>query len=219
MAKIWTVTDETADSNCYIIEQQKKVIVIDPNQEESLIHLMENQKWQVQDIFLTHEHCDHTQGLNSLRKYSGAPVIAQEECSKGIQDSVRNMSRIMGTYLYFRNGEKQAEEYEPFVCRAAEETFSKEKRWIFEGHEFRAVSLPGHTPGSSCLIMDKIILFSGDYLLPGEKTVTRLPGGSTEDYDKIAKPWFKSLPLGMRVYPGHGKPYLLNEEVMKQNGL
>lgn len=217
MAGIWTVTEKKTGSNCYIIEENQKVIVIDPNQEDRLKMLIDQHKWDVKEIFLTHEHCDHIKGLNSLRNYCNAPVVAQEECSKGMQDSVRNMSRIMGTYLYFKN--KVIEEYEPFVCGEADVTFLKERFWCFEGHELRAVSLPGHTPGSSCLILDKTRLFSGDYLLPGETAVTRLPGGNTEDYEEITKPKLRKFPLGMFVYPGHGECFSLNEEVMKQHGL
>ena len=154
-----------------------------------------------------------------LRETYGAPVIAQEECSKGIQNSVSNMSRIMGTYLYFKNGQKEIAHYEPFVCAPADETFVKEWFWTFEGHELRAVSLPGHTPGSSCLILDRTRVFSGDYLLPGEEVVTRLPGGNQADYEKKAKPFLRKLPLGMHVYPGHGTSFVLNDEVMKNHGL
>ncbi|MBS7009887.1 MBL fold metallo-hydrolase [Anaerostipes sp.] len=219
MARIRILTDSITQSNCYIIEENQKAVVIDPNQEKMLIDFLEKQNWQVKQIFLTHEHCDHIRGLNLLRDIYKAPVTAQEECSRGIQNSVSNMSRIMGTYLYFKNGQKEIIDYEPFVCRPADETFLKEQFWSFEGHELRAVSLPGHTPGSSCLILDKTRLFSGDYLLPGEKVVTRLPGGNEEDYEKKAKPFLKKLPLEMLVYPGHGTSFVLSDEVMKDHGL
>lgn len=219
MARIRTLTDSITQSNCYIIEEHRKAVVIDPNQEKELLHFLKKQRWQVEQIFLTHEHCDHTKGLNLLREVYGAPVIAQEDCSRGIQNSVSNMSRIMGTYLYFKNGGREMSVYEPFVCDPADETFGKERFWSFEGHELHAMSLPGHTPGSSCLILDKTMLFSGDYLLPGEETVTRLPGGSEEDYEKKAKQSLKKLPLGMLVYPGHGASFVLNDEVMRDHGL
>lgn len=218
MAKIWTITDKTTESNCYLIEENKKVIVIDPNDAEGIITVMEKCQWKAEKIFLTHEHCDHTQGLNTLRAYCKVPVIAQEKCSEGIQDSVRNMSRRMGVYLFYKY-KKDMEDYQAFVCKRAESTFQKDMCWTFQGHELQAISLPGHTPGSSCLILDRTRLFSGDYLLPGEETVTRFPGGSMEDYEKKTKPWLRKLSMGMRVYPGHGFSFRLNEEVMRQHGL
>lgn len=218
MAKIWTITDKMTESNCYLIEENKKVIVVDPNEAAVIIATLEKYQWKAEQIFLTHEHCDHIKGLNTLRAYCEVPVIAQEKCSEGIQDPVRNMSRLMGVYLYYKN-KKCIEDYQVFVCKKAERTFQKEMCWTFEGHELRAISLPGHTPGSSCLILDRTRLFSGDYLLPGEETVTRFPGGSTKDYEKKTKPWLRNLPMGMSVYPGHGPSFRLNEEVMRQHGL
>lgn len=52
-------------------------------------------------------------------------------------------------------------------------------------------------------------LFSGDYLIPGEEVILRLPGGSETDYRAVTEPILRGLPPGLRICPGHGEPYIL----------
>ncbi len=56
-------------------------------------------------------------------------------------------------------------------------------------------------------------IFCGDYLLPGDRVVTRLPGGDGDAYEKYAKPWLKTIPDGTWIFPGHGEPFRMNREV------
>lgn len=76
------------------------------------------------------------------------------------------------------------------------------------GMTFTALHTPGHTPGSTCLLLEvegeAPILFSGDHLFAGSIGRTDLPGGS---YDELmASMATKVLPLPdhVRVLPGHG---------------
>ena len=55
--------------------------------------------------------------------------------------------------------------------------------------------------------MDDSLVFTGDYLIYGEEEITRLKGGSTEDYNSIARPVLEAIPQGRKIYPGHGIVY------------
>lgn len=76
------------------------------------------------------------------------------------------------------------------------------------GMTFTALHTPGHTPGSTCLLLEvegeAPILFSGDHLFAGSIGRTDLPGGSYEQL--VASMATKVLPLPdhVRVLPGHG---------------
>lgn len=212
------LVDPVTDSNCYMIGHGESCMVIDPNSFEGLEPLL--QKWNIRPVLvlLTHEHCDHIGGLNELRARYHPVVAASSACSLGMQSAKENMSRMMEMFLYYKSGETKLTPYKPFTCKAADLQFGDEIKLCFGGKEVWMKSLPGHTHGSSVIFYDGI-LFSGDYLLPKDKVVTRLPGGSEEEYEAYAKPWLSRIPDGMRICPGHGEPFLMSGKVREYHGL
>lgn len=208
MSEILVQTDTLTGSNCYILAKEGHALIIDPNDGDRLCTFFKEEKLQPEYVILTHEHCDHMQGLKKVRSAYGAlKVIAQKQCSENLENSVKNMSGMMETYLYFKSGGTKQFHYPPIVCPPADVTFEKEFAFFWRGHEFFMESVPGHTQGSIGIWMDRSILFSGDYLILGEEDLTRFPGGSSRDYETFAKPWIQSLPKGLWIYPGHGAAY------------
>lgn len=221
------LTDPVTESNCYVIRQDRTCLVIDPNSFRLLELLF--QKWNIRPCLalLTHEHCDHIGGLNELRERYHIPVAASRECSRGIQSAKENMSRMMEMFLYYKNGETKITPYKPFTCRETEIQFEGELYLPLFGGLISMKNLPGHTRGSSVISYEipsgnngsETIVFCGDYLLPGEQVLTRLPGGSMEDYEKIAKPWLVQIPDGIRIFPGHGNAFRMSREVRNDHDL
>lgn len=210
-------------SNCYVIPQGGVCMVVDPNGMEPLEQLF--QKWNTRPalVLLTHEHCDHIEGLNQLRDRYDFVVAASGRCSQGIGNPRINMSRMMEVFLYYEGGQKQMVPYEPFVCKAADLQFGDEIRFQFGELPVCIKSLPGHTPGSAVISCGEPpygpMVFTGDYLLPDQEVITRLPGGSDEEYRKYTMPWLSGIPCGTEIFPGHGEPYCMNEEVRVFHGL
>lgn len=218
MLRLERWTDPLTESNCYLLGEDGHAIVIDPNDPAGPLARLEELGWAAELILLTHEHCDHMAGLEALRaRQPEAHVVCSAPCSAGIQNQRLNMSRMMEVYLTFRG--KPGVSYAPFACRPAEVTYDSVWSHVWRGHRLEARSLPGHTPGSACMLLDETTLFSGDYLIPGEEVILRLPGGSAEDYLQAAKPFLASLPLGLRICPGHGAPYTLTEKERDFHGL
>lgn len=198
--------DPLTESNCYILAEDSKCVVIDPGESELLLGTLDEYGWEPELILLTHEHCDHMAGLDALReKYPQAHFAATEICNNGIQNTRLNMSRIMEVYLYFRG--KPGIHCDPIVCRPADEIIEENARLVWRGHTLRLVPLPGHTPGSAGIFLDEKIFFSGDYLIPDEEPLLRFPGGDADSYQKITEPFLRSLPAGIRICPGHGEPF------------
>lgn len=208
MLRLERWTEPLAESNCYLLGEGGGAVVIDPNDAKGPLERLEALGWKAELILLTHEHCDHMAGLEALRdRYPQARVVTTAACSEGLGDTRRNMTRMMEVYLTFRG--KPGVAYPPFTCRPADLTYETEWTERWRGHRLRAVALPGHTPGSAGIFLDEDTFFSGDYLIPGEAVILRLPGGSEADYRRAAEPFLHQLPPGLRICPGHGTPYIL----------
>ena len=97
---------------------------------------------------------------------------------------------------------------QPYSC-TADIVFEEEMYMTWKTHSLKLKETPGHSRGSICILMDDDILFSGDTLVSGEKTILRLPGGSKKDFAEITMPFLNSLDGEWMVYPGHGEPQKL----------
>jgi glyoxylase-like metal-dependent hydrolase (beta-lactamase superfamily II) len=80
----------------------------------------------------------------------------------------------------------------------------------FGGETLKVLHTPGHTPGSICLVGEKIV-FTGDTLFAGGIGRTDFPGGSMTDMRASLKK-LMGLPLNLLVYPGHGEASIIVEE-------
>lgn len=209
MAELVRWVEAQTESCCYLLGEGDWAVVIDPNHPTGPQRMLEERGWTPELILLTHEHCDHMAGLEALRaRYPQARTITSALCSEGIQSPRLNMTSMMEVYLTFRG--KPGIPYPPFTCRPADITYDAPQEFPWQGHRLRCVPLPGHTPGSAGIFFDDALFFSGDYLIPGEEVVVRLPGGSEADYLSRTKPFLDSLPAGITICPGHGEIFTLN---------
>ena len=56
-------------TNCYILEDEKKIAVIDPGDEaERILEVLEETEGTVEYILLTHGHYDHTTAVPELHR-------------------------------------------------------------------------------------------------------------------------------------------------------
>ena len=67
----------------------------------------------------------------------------------------------------------------------------------------RLIHTPGHTPGSTCIALPRIV-FTGDTLFPGGPGATRRPESSFEQIIDSIRNRLLTLPDDTVVYPGHG---------------
>ena len=83
----------------------------------------------------------------------------------------------------------------------------------YAGFTFRVLATPGHTYGSVCYIEEsEKIMFSGDTLFEGSIGRTDLEYSSDEEmYVSIAR--IKKLDGDITVYPGHGYPTTIGQEL------
>ena len=205
---IHRILANTIDTNCYLIEEEGHVIIIDPACGELLTEAIQAKGFQPEYIFLTHEHFDHIWDLEEIRDRYEVPVVACSLCSERIGNISTNLSNIRDMLVYFKTGVIPEEEGKRFTCRPAEITYDEAFTMEWRGHEFKFQRLPGHSPGSVIITMDGDTVFTGDYLILDEEEMLRLKGGSEEDFNNITRPVLDAIPEGTHIYPGHGADYL-----------
>jgi hydroxyacylglutathione hydrolase len=156
-------------------ERTKRAAVIDPPSDLSeILDYAEKNGLKIEMIFATHNHADHTGGINSLVEGTGAQVVVH----KGDAPSLRK--RRIPVNKEVDDGEKLK----------------------LGDVEIQVIHTPGHTPGSMCLLADGK-LFTGDTLFVGNCGRSDLAGGDTRQlYDSLHKK-LKILSDDILVYPGH----------------
>ena len=65
MTRITVCRDSLTQSNCYLIGEKGRAVVIDPNHFELVENALREQALTPELVMLSHEHCDHIQGLQS----------------------------------------------------------------------------------------------------------------------------------------------------------
>lgn len=202
------VVEPVFEVRSYIISDNDHCILIDPVDIETIKQYTFNKI--VDFIFLTHEHFDHVRRIDEAKNIFKAKIMCGEKAIKGLANPTINMSRYLD-YLVkiipFGNHNISCKVY----CCQADETVKDEDMIIWQGHTLFFKETPGHSRGSVSLLIDSRYLFSGDTIFKDYLTATRMPGGSTKDFEKITKPWLNSLPQNIMVHSGHTKPFILLE--------
>lgn len=206
--EIICLVSEKTTSNCYLIEGKGHVLVIDPNDADRICSEITSHSWQPDKVLLTHEHCDHIEGLEEVRAKYQIPVLCSKVCSDGLGRPDRNLSVVYDLLVYEESGIISNVRHRSFVCRPAEETFETEISFTWEGHTFTILSCPGHSPGSCLICLDDQVWFTGDYLIPGEEVNLSLRGGSSSEYEAKTVPILKKIKPGAQICPGHGESYI-----------
>jgi glyoxylase-like metal-dependent hydrolase (beta-lactamase superfamily II) len=98
------------------------------------------------------------------------------------------------------------------VPRRADRDAADGTRIRFGDAEVELVHTPGHTPGSTCVLLGRAHLFSGDTLFPGGPGNTF---GNADAFERIMRSLRERLfrlPDETWVYPGHGDDTTIGTE-------
>ena len=198
--KINAYNFEPIKSRMYIICENEHALVIDPNVSGSVQRLLKENNVKHIMVLLTHEHCDHITGVNWLRENFDITVMCSRKCAEYIADKKKNFSEYFD--ILFMDKQIEGFHMEPFTC-TADRWFESEITINWCGHSLYMRELPGHSPGSICIILDSKYAFTGDYLIPGQKVFTKIPGGSKKAYESITKPYLAIIKEKYTIFPGH----------------
>lgn len=208
-----------AESNMYVMMDGREALVIDPSVQAEAEALLKEAGTERCTVLLTHEHFDHISGVNRLRELFPCQVICTEGCARMLGDPRKNLAAFFAA-LFFNNEPQRRQEAEKvmdfgYACQA-DEVYQEEKTLAWQGLPVLLKALPGHSKGSQIIRVADRYVFSGDYLIPGEEVITRLPGGSRIEYEQITLPYLKNLPQNCVVFPGHGDDYTISRNLMEE---
>lgn len=207
MLEVKQIINTPIDSNCFVIYDMAKgsdCIVVDPGSEDNsrLYEFLKSEGLNPQYIILTHEHFDHCWGVNQLRRdYASVKLICSSNCSVAIQNRKKNYS-----VFYQQPG---------FDVGAADIELDK-MGWQLDWNSYLLLfnSAQGHT-ASGVIFSIGSYAFTGDELINGTKTVTKLKTGSKEklaESVELLKSWKGK---NLVVCPGHGDMFGLDDYDLK----
>ena len=215
--EIYRFRYEPVDSNMWFIPVGSSGFVFDPNISEDLLPIFKKNGTTKVQIVLTHEHYDHTAGVQWLQNQIEAIVFCQEDCSKYIASgkgtSPRRVAMALKTKDLVDGGHRCDDfmaAYRPYALKA-DETFDEKGKVVIDDVSFDCYSTPGHSPGSACYILDDKYVFTGDSLIQNTPTILRFRTSNKDSYERVTLPFLRLLDKNMLVFPGHGEPFKINE--------
>lgn len=183
------------NTNCYLVHQNKKCLVVDPGDAAELIsRRIKELDLSPQAIIATHAHFDHIAAVNELRLAFQIPFLMDREDELLLK--------------WFRKSTLYFTKVDPGPPPKVDE-YLNSKTKVFA---FKIIKTPGHTPGSVCLYSkENKIVFVGDLIFAGGGIGrTDFSYSNKQDLKKSIKKVTK-LPKEIVVYPGHGEPTTIGE--------
>jgi len=192
-------TSPLLDSNMYVISENGHCVIIDPYFSPEVDRLFLGLTPDF--MMVTHEHYDHISGVNGYKERYELPLYASQVCDECLRDPARNRAKYFGAWLEVQGlvGRKVDSDYS---CQA--DKIVKDGQTLpWMGHLIMFRSAPGHSIGSTLILLDGEILFSGDCLLRKSVPASRLPGSDPEAFQKSTLPYLRQLDGNTLVFPGH----------------
>ncbi len=205
MIRVERFVNQLMTSNCYLVvdEDSKHCLCIDPASEKSereIVYIKDN-VLKLDYILLTHEHTDHTWGVNSLiDSYPTVKVICSRQCKEALPKEAKAYFRFYyddPNYVYN-------------VKRIDVTTEELECHLEWSGHNIKFIPTPGHSPGSICIAIDNAV-FGGDTLMPFKPFIKKRNGGSKEQLKESFNKMINKFSDDTVLFPGHGETLTLGE--------
>lgn len=158
-----------------IDDSRKSAVVVDPGEASAAIGFLEQNRFVLSAVFVTHHHADHIDGLNDLLSYAEKKNGQSLPCYAPLI----NQHQIKTASHFVSGGD---------TVKAL-------------GYDWQVIALPGHTLGHVAYYLpEQNILFSGDVLFG--LGVGRLFEGTPEQLNETLLK-LKALPPQTKVYCTH----------------
>lgn len=183
-------------TNCYIVSNKERVLVVDPSAEAKvIIGKLKDIGLPVDGILLTHAHYDHFGALDEVQAFTDAEVYMSDIEFDWLTDIAKNGS--------IRFTEEVTSSVSPNALKEGPAAVG-----VFK---FDVIHTPGHSPGSLTYKFDDFII-SGDVLFNKGVGRTDLYGGSTAEVMYSIREKLYKLAPETTVYPGHNTPTTIGDE-------
>jgi glyoxylase-like metal-dependent hydrolase (beta-lactamase superfamily II) len=175
-------------TNCYLVTCGGQTLIIDPGAEAAKISAkIKELRLQPMAVINTHGHWDHIMADTAIKQEYRIPLLAP----------AADQWLIEKEKDYYHIGDLPVDQ------------------WYTDKLNLdlpvRIIATPGHTPGSSCILL-KNHLFSGDTMFAGGCLGrTDFPGGSAADMQKSLQKLL-ALDDNIIVWPGHEESTTIGQE-------
>ena len=206
------------DTNSYLVKTNKGYILIDTGYSINRKDLEKQLKdagctpRNLKLILITHGHFDHTGNCAFLRKKYGAKIAMHKGDLKMVETGdmfynkniiTRTLRKIMLFFLMRGTFEK----FTPDILIEVEQDLTP------YGLEAKIIHIPGHSKGSIGILTTNNDLICGDLLTNIKKPQKNTLIENQEELDASVEQ-ITSLEIDM-FYPGHGKPFLMEQFIPK----
>lgn len=197
---VYTIKNSPIDSNCYIVlnENSRNAVIIDPGTKNMQLRFpgLNGKGFVLDYLFMTHEHFDHIAGVDSLKANYSCLTVCSAVCSGNISDRKKNLS-----VFYDQVG---------FECSPADIIFIDRMDLKWNDYTISLHQTKGHSEGGMIIKIENL-LFTGDTVIKGKKTVVKLPDSDKEDLIRSIDIISTFLDKKTMIYPGHGESFSINE--------
>ena len=205
MFQIKSFTFNPVEENTYLLfNEQKECLIIDPGcyfdaEKEALKSFISGHSLQPKMLLNTHCHLDHVFGNKFIAEEYNLTLKAHEA-----EKVILDLAPASGLMFNL-----------PFDNYSGEVIYLSEGDTVSLGADrLEVIHAPGHSPGSVCFYCEKQqFLIGGDVLFQNSIGRTDLPYGNQEDLLTSIRSKLFLLPQNVKVYPGHGQPTTIGEEM------
>lgn len=187
------------DNNVYVIVDQamSRCAVIDPGLDSGhILAALRGLGLTISAIVNTHGHWDHVAGNGLFMRASGAP-LHRHPLDEDLALSADQYAARWG--------------FDAEASPPADYTLDEGAVFELGPHRFSVLHVPGHSPGSICLLSDGVLI-AGDVLFRGSIGRTDTTGGSLPQLLGGIRAKLMPLPDETRVLPGHGPETTIGRE-------
>ena len=205
--------------NCYLVKTPSGYILVDTGLHKKRGDLVEELEaagcmpGDLKLIIVTHGHLDHNGNTAYLRErydveiamHSGDSAMAESgDMFRGMKGLTVEILRLLLPLI----GLSRYDSFRPDIILEDGQDLSE------YGFDARVVHVPGHSKGSIGVLTSDGIFFCGDLLVNTDKPEKNTLIDDSADFDASVK---KLGTFEIRtVYPGHGKPFQM-EQIMKKD--
>lgn len=185
----------------FLIDENKETVIFDPGaQAEDIKELIKEEGLKPVAIVLTHAHGDHIGAIDALREEYHIPMYMNELEKVFLHDPELNRSYYSG---------------ENITVKPADGYFPKEMgKWKIGSFEPELAHIPGHSPGGTIFIFrENGFVIGGDVMFKGSVGRSDFPYGSHKELMEGIHKYLLPLPAETVIFPGHGGPTTLKDEI------
>lgn len=204
-------------SSTYLIENQNGLYLVDagsPGDERRILRAIEQKRKPLRLIFITHAHFDHYGAAAALRESTGASIIIHHADAQAMAEGKTPIRLARGRGKLTHALMPLFDRWMPSIPTRADQPMQDGSRLDEYGLDAAMLHTPGHTTGSSCLIVEEKLAFAGDLVIANRRPhIQQYYADNWSQIDSSVKRLQEMNPE--LVYSGHGITPITREQMQQ----